>query len=391
MANQALQAEIELEGVAHCEEYAGIYALAPVESELKKFSKACGQPVIYWCPHGRIVSPDKAEEAVIYKDTIIVLFWSAPAGDVNNCTIPTACGYPLVSGQQDAIELTDAMRSMGEIIKDGENELALWVDPVLYILFDLTHRSNNVDEILNYLLSRLLDIIGKESPEMRKKKAETENAKLEKVRQVAFSILVAPKETEMLTIKRRMQTRMDEIAMCRSRLEDLGLEVAKLEREMRAVSKEDTATKAERAIENIQKMPGVIKVVAYRDNLRVLTDTIFLETEMYKYLIGKFAIEYRHGGEFRLINLNKRTIATAYGDAEKFDHPHVADGLPCLGNLSSVSANIRYGDIDIATQLLIEFLNSYYPAGAHRQVDNWTLYAKKNDAGEWEVIENKTV
>jgi hypothetical protein len=80
--------------------------------------------------------------------------------------------------------------------------------------------------------------------------------------------------------------------------------------------------------------------------------------------LGRFAIEIHLNGDVRISNLTRRLW--------NFDHPHIRDGSPCLGNIQDGIAKL-IGTYQLAAviQVLIDFLQLVNPREWVVSVEYW--------------------
>lgn len=82
------------------------------------------------------------------------------------------------------------------------------------------------------------------------------------------------------------------------------------------------------------------------------------------YYIGTFEIEIKPDGTVRFSNLTNKF--------EDYDHPHVAKGIPCLGNIKNhLPKLIQRGDFLGVLMICHDFLCSLNESGVYRSVLNW--------------------
>ena len=92
------------------------------------------------------------------------------------------------------------------------------------------------------------------------------------------------------------------------------------------------------------------------------TGDIYCENLGKKYLIGKFRVSINLDGTVRMRNLTNRH--------DSYDHPHIAEEIPCLGNIKdTVPKMIFNGDFIGILNLLHNYLSTYNPQGPYIQLE----------------------
>jgi hypothetical protein len=132
-----------------------------------------------------------------------------------------------------------------------------------------------------------------------------------------------------------------------------------------------TLTKAEqsedalaRDIDALLGIPEVRGVEILIDRLCLVTDTLDTVVAGKRYRLGRFRLELRFNGDVALKNLNR-----AYG---YYDHPHVWNAKPCLGNIGpSVLKLVSEFQWVAAVQVLIEYLKTVNPKEWYTPIEHW--------------------
>jgi hypothetical protein len=119
-----------------------------------------------------------------------------------------------------------------------------------------------------------------------------------------------------------------------------------------------------RDIDALLRIPEVRCVEVLKDRLCVLTDTIDTVVAGKRYRLGSFRLELRFNGDVALKNLTR-----AYG---YYDHPHVWNAKPCLGNIGpSVLKLASEFQWVAAAELLLEYLKTVNPKEWYTPVEHW--------------------
>ena len=82
--------------------------------------------------------------------------------------------------------------------------------------------------------------------------------------------------------------------------------------------------------------------------------------------VGRFRIAVDLAGEVRINSVDH------LGPRPGWDHPHIQDGLPCLGNLrEGILKLIAAYELALAVQVLLDFLATYTPETAYARIEGW--------------------
>jgi hypothetical protein len=107
-------------------------------------------------------------------------------------------------------------------------------------------------------------------------------------------------------------------------------------------------------------------------NLFAMTKPVYIPYKEKIYNIGEFEILISLNGTFRLTNRTRKI--------ESCDHPHVRQGMPCLGNTAEALPKMVFqGDYLGALMVLIDYLHSYNPGGEYggAALINWPIVKER--------------
>lgn len=112
------------------------------------------------------------------------------------------------------------------------------------------------------------------------------------------------------------------------------------------------------------EIPEVREVQVQDGIVSIYTNPIHVEYGKKQYNLGSFRVDIQFNGQVSLKNLTK-----PYG---LYDHPHVWDGRPCLGNTRVGLAKL-IGEFQLvaATQVLIDFLKTINHKDWYVSIENW--------------------
>ena len=165
---------------------------------------------------------------------------------------------------------------------------------------------------------------------------------------------IAVKEENLKELSRQMRSQTRLLNSCRERLRMLNT--------LREAEQSDEALG--RDIEALLGIPAVRGVEVLRDRLCVLTDTIDTVVAGKRYRLGRFHLDIRFNGDVTIRNLTR-----AYG---YYDHPHVWNAKPCLGNIGpSVLKLASEFQWVAAAELLLEYLKTVNPKEWYTPIEHW--------------------
>src|SRR4051794_25134372 len=167
----------------------------------------------------------------------------------------------------------------------------------------------------------------------------------------------------------------EDIATIPGRLAELSRRFVALDRRLPAATRRlteidglgDPAPFAAAELERLVAVPGVREVGVDGDRLVVVTEPVTVAWEGAEYALGAYRLLLDLAGDVRVESVDRA------GPRGAWDHPHVQDGLPCLGNLrEGVLKLIAEYELALAVQVLIDFLHTYLPEGAYTPIDGWS-------------------
>ncbi len=113
-------------------------------------------------------------------------------------------------------------------------------------------------------------------------------------------------------------------------------------------------------------MSGVKSIDSGAGFIAVHTNTILINYEDKRVRIGDFRIEIYLNGYVHISNTDNHGRYTFY------EHPHIRDGKPCLGNQTeALSKLIAEGQLSTVVAILLSFLQSYNPEDAYCEITCW--------------------
>jgi hypothetical protein len=119
-----------------------------------------------------------------------------------------------------------------------------------------------------------------------------------------------------------------------------------------------------RELEGLLRIPEVCDVEMLGDRLCVFTDTVDTVVAGKRYRLGRFRVDIRFNGDVAIKNL---TRAHGY-----YDHPHIWNAKPCLGNIGQNVMKLVSEFQWVATaELLLEYLKTVNPKEWYTPIHHW--------------------
>lgn len=116
----------------------------------------------------------------------------------------------------------------------------------------------------------------------------------------------------------------------------------------------------------ILRAPGVHAAEVAGNGIQVRTHPVRVEWRGSTYDLGEYRITLGLDGETRIESISQ------LGPKPYWDHPHVQNRLPCLGNLREGILKLIAGyELALATQVLVDFLQTYNPDTAYTPIEGW--------------------
>jgi hypothetical protein len=120
-----------------------------------------------------------------------------------------------------------------------------------------------------------------------------------------------------------------------------------------------------RDFDRITGLPGVVEVAVQDAVLQVFTEPIVIGYGFRRYHLGRFRLDLHFDGRLFVRNLT--------GRYETYDHPHVDNGRPCLGNIQEgIQRLLAQREFAAATEILLQYLRTVNPADWRKAVTFWT-------------------
>ena len=351
-------------------------ALAPLPEVLKHYVNTLRVPCWFLGTPSRYAKPLKGEAFFLHHfglPTPPVLFGIWPRIPLNRLSF--AFGYLIAPAAQHAFPAGSHI-GRGQILRDQEGRaVAEIAGRNIYILFNLLGQHG---ELRSLLLRRLLDL---SLPRLLKELAATSPLGLDPL-QAAIETL--RQETDVLATtwdrQRQLALRQAYLQECQSRVQH---ETTFLEREMQFIEnnleeygRQITAetrrlhTYQERLntlrgspsaperhlkdLDQLKELAEIRDVHIHDGRITVVTNPLQVEYGGQEFHLGSFRMEISFAGDIRIRNLTNALGA--------YDHPHIYQGRPCLGNVrEGVAKMIGEYHFVAAVYVLLDFLKTINP------------------------------
>lgn len=336
-----------------------------IRPALEKFAEKLGARVEVANPHGEQQRPCHNDDF-----DYGVYFWSLPRS-FNKTKFNTAYGHTLVNGQKDGCALDETNSQLGVKIFDPDGiTVALIAEKTLYVLFDLPHSPSTEPGLLMELILDdyylfLTDPVA--FVKVMKKRLSKKRTARDKFVWLYQQLLKGQNtQRELVDLEERINSHRQETAVL-ARDRKILIEKRKTNLEM---SDRDRKKKIGEMFSRLRDLSANKRITVVDQLLTVPLGQIDIEYEGDVYDIGKMDLE---------INLQNCTLRcfnrTRPGGRQ---HPHVSgSGDCCLGD-ASYGIGVLLGDLELemVVVIMIEFLKSYYPAGAYQSVEYWPKRSK---------------
>lgn len=328
---------------------------------LKDYPETLKKNIIVNCPHENSNIEDVDE------NTIIIKFFTAYVGEDDDDQyhrddlgpLQTVFGYHLHIGQNDRKSPSDR----GEIIFDGDEPIAEFIDNNFFVLFDLPHCENeNIEKIMHSLMSKFIPFLNK----FKTKALETDD----EFRAKFVEIYTKRADAKLNNSKRIVERLHRELADKQKTYYKL---LQQIDDETKVI--ESLLLKAPRSVEDIEKefqniknIDKVEQVLVDANSISVITENICADFRGKTYSFGKFKIKIScRDGKISITNLTKT-------DKNGNHHPHVFETHICWGNISEsiVKLAAEY-EFNIVFTIVIQFLQNITDSESYNPEGRWPL------------------
>ncbi len=357
---------------------------ATLEAVARDYTTALGLPIVLHCPprgYSRC-RPDQRLHVHLHALPLRPL-WLSLSSKTSTVRLPVVLGHRLAGADAYA---PPGRLARGASLTDEDGQAVLHVlSNNVYILFDvvgqpeplarlllrktldlaLPHVTPWISEATGLPPRRLTGVLSR----LRRETAGEDAGFREAVRARAREAYVEQRQRGL-----REETRFveEEVRASEHALEELSRRLTQEARQLAAcrrrlrVLQGEAAEAAEAAVDwrRLQGLEGVRDVVVYAGGVRLVTGPIEVAHGGVRYRLGSFEIDLAETGAIAV-----RNLTDAYG---LYDHPHVWDGRPCLGNVREGVAKLlaEYQWV-AAAEVLLDFLRTVTPQDWYVPVTHW--------------------
>lgn len=351
-------------------------ALAPLPEVLKHYTDILGVPCWFLGSPGRYSKPLRGEALYLHHfglPTPPVLFGVWPRIPLYRLSF--AFGYPIAPAAQQAFPAGSHL-GRGQFLRDQEGRaVAEIVGGNIYILFNLLGQDG---ELRSLLFRRLLDL---SLPRLLEELTTISPLGLDSLESALEAL---GRETDVLAAtwdrQRQAELRQAYLQECRSRVQN---ETTFLEQEMQFI--EDNLEEYGRRItaetrrlhtyqqrlntlrgspsapqqhlkdlDQLKELPEVRRVQIQDGRITIFTTPLQVEYGGRAFHLGSFRMEISFAGDIQIRNLTHALGA--------YDHPHIYQGRPCLGNVrEGVAKMIGEYQFVAAVYVLLDYLKTINP------------------------------
>lgn len=298
-------------------------------------------------------------------------FWSR----IPQSRLPFAFGYSVAPAAQPAFP-AGSQFGRGQVLRDPEGRaVGETIGSNVYILFNLLGQDGELRPIL---LRRVLDA---SLPQMLKDLSARSPLGLDPLHATLESLRQGTEETAARwDQERQAKVRQAYLRECRSRvqeerefleqeirfientLEEYGRRITAETRQITALHKRLNTIRgapAENAqllkdVDQLKELPEIREVQIQDGRVIVFTWPLQTEYDGRRFHLGSYQVEISFAGDIRIRNLTDALGA--------YDHPHIYQGRPCLGNIREGIAKLigEYQFVAVV-YVLLDFLKTVNP------------------------------
>ena len=366
-----------------------------LEPVIKEYESALGIALHLHRPFRFFSKPREEPGFHLHPFALLKQFpWMPWIGETPMTGLSVAFGHPLREGARQVLILPGRM-GKGIALRDDEgNALAYLHHRNIFILFDLAGQSEELAPLLlRLLLDRSLTLMSADLVVQSGLHPDRVAFILAGLRRTTGIQETAWRETRRALARRQFQD---------GRWAQIGGEISFLETEIRSAEEAleiaacqitaDTRHVQEyrrrlrhlrgelindeadvsRELDRLSSHPEVADVTASPTGLRVITRRIQAAHGGKQFSLGAFQIDLLYNGEITIYNLTSR-----HG---YYDHPHIWNGKPCLGNIRQGLAKL-IGECQLAaaSEVIIDFLKTINPKDWHASIEHWREISDAED------------
>jgi len=353
-------------------------ALSPV---LEEYAEALGIPVRIDVPRRRVVRPRSRRGWYLHPLALPGRpGWLGLGPEVRPTTFATVCGYPLSPARRAGWTIT-GRHSWGRPLQDSEGQtIGLLLGTDVYLVFDLLGQEPIIARLVgravldlsleaSYSLLLLLTGLGPATLDARLRRlrqaTEVEGLGASALWRVRGAEQREASVTEAEALEGELRELEVNLQTAGRQMRDLDRRLMASHRRLTELSQYQAHSEAlARDFERIAGLPGVVDVTVQDGVVQVFTEPIVIEYGFRRYRLGRFRLDLQFDGRLFVRNLT--------GRYETYDHPHVDNGRPCLGNIQEwVQRLLAQREFAAATEILLQYLRTVNPADWRKAVTFW--------------------
>jgi len=349
---------------------------------LEEYAESLGVPVQMEIPRQRVAWPRGGRALWLHPLALPGRSgWLFLGPAVTPTAFAAVCGFPLPPDRRDAWLLPHPGR-WGRPLQDGDGQvIGLLRETDVYLLFDLLRQ----EAPLARLLTRAVLDLGLRAarpllPALLGMDAETLDARIGRLRhaseiealRAAGCWRPAPVEAGLTLPEQSSEALAREVRELEAGLRASARQMNRLEQRLvladrRLAELEQHRTSADtlaREFDRIAALPGVTDVQVGDEVIHLYTGLISVDYGARRFRLGRFRLDLHFDGRVFLRNLTDRY--------ETYDHPHVDNGRPCLGNIQGwIQQLIARREFAAASGVLLQYLATVNPSDWRKPVTYW--------------------
>jgi len=362
--------------------------LESLEATTGEYAKGLGLPILLHCPpRGRSRRRLDRRLHVHLHALPVRPLWLDLCAKTSRARLPVVLGHRLADGTRAGYAPPGRLaQGVSLSDEDGRAVLHLLFNNV-YILFDLVGQPEalaclllrkSLDLALPHLEPWACEVAALPTPRftvllnrLRRDTAREEAVFREGTRDRARAVYADQQRRRLWEEAAFLE---EEVRATEHALDELSCTLTRETRHLTACRRklrllQGEAAQSDRAADDLarlQEVEGVLEVEPHAWGVRVVTMPIEVAYARARYRLGCFQIDLADTGAITV-----RNLTDPYG---LYDHPHVWDGRPCLGNVREGLAKLvaEYQWV-AAAEVLLDFLRTVTPKEWYVPVTNWKL------------------
>ena len=359
---------------------------ATLEAVARDYASVLGFPILLHSPRHGYSRRRPGRQLHVHLHAIPVRpLWVALWSEGSVARLPVVLGHRLADGSGRPYAPPGRLAA-GVTLTDGDGRAVVHLSVNnLYLLFDLVRQPEplarlllrkSLDLALPRLEAWVLDVGGLPAPRLpvlvNRLSRDTAREEIAFQESVRTQGRAAYAEQQRRGLRGETTFLDEEIRATACAIEDLSCRLTHETRHLAAcrrrlrVLEGETAELARAAddLARLETLEGIREVEAHAGGIRLVTAPIEVAHGGVRYQLGCFQIDLAETGAITV-----RNLTDPYG---LYDHPHVWDGRPCLGNVREGLAKLvaEYQWI-AAAEVLLDFLRTVTPRDWYVPVTHW--------------------